>query len=195
MLKRVYIVILLMSIFAFGTFAQPRNESGHCYRGFLDAGYTFGVGDYEFDRFEVSTTHGFQINPIIFIGGGVGVHFMSSYKTPNSSIPLDTRESSVEFPVFANLHLNLAKSMIAPFIDAKAGVFVTNNSGEYLNTSAGLRIACNQKQAINISFGYTREKLEFETFNKFIGHSISNYTRVARKRNAEGLSLKVGYEF
>src|SRR5574344_1649720 len=45
----------------------------HGYRGFVDNGYTVGVGDYSLDRYDVSTTHGCQINPFIFVGGGVGV--------------------------------------------------------------------------------------------------------------------------
>lgn len=39
-----------------------------CYRGFVDAGYDVGIGDYDFGRFVINTTHGYQFNPYIFLG-------------------------------------------------------------------------------------------------------------------------------
>ena len=36
--------------------AQSRSNGG--YKGFIDVGYSLGVGDYEFGRFEVNTSQG-----------------------------------------------------------------------------------------------------------------------------------------
>ena len=174
-------------------FAQ--NISEGCYRGFVDGGYTIGIGDYEFGRFEINTSHGYQINPFFFVGGGFGLHFMSEYKTKGMDIPLDQRESKVDIPVFANLRVNFSKGKITPFVDGKAGTYVTNNGGLYLNISAGCRFAVNEKQAVNVSVGYTTEKLEFETFSRFISYTNMNYTTSPRKLNTEGIAIKVGYEF
>ncbi len=65
-----------------------------------DLGYTIGVGDYDFGRFEISTTHGYQVNPYFFLGGGVGFHFMQSYETKGMEIALDKRDSKVSIPLF-----------------------------------------------------------------------------------------------
>ena len=54
-----------------------------------------GIVDYEFGRFEVNTSHGYQFNPYIFLGAAVGLHFMPSYETPGMNIPLDVRDSKV----------------------------------------------------------------------------------------------------
>lgn len=62
-------------------------QSGKGYHGFADLGYTIGVGDYDFGRIEISTTHGYQVNPYLFVGGGVGFHFMSECKYGDSEIP------------------------------------------------------------------------------------------------------------
>lgn len=86
-------------------------------------------------------------------------------------IPLDVRESKVDIPVFANVRCNFMKSKVTPFIDVKGGTFVTNNGGLYVSASAGCRIAINQKQGISLSVGYSSEKLEFETFNRFVSSS------------------------
>lgn len=174
---------------------SAQNTSGSCYRGFVDGGYTIGIGDYEFGRFEINTSHGYQINPFFFIGGGLGLHFMPEYKTEGMNIPLDQRESKVDIPVFANLRANFSKGKITPFVDGKAGTYVTNNGGLYLNLSAGCRFAVNEKQAVNVSVGYTTEELEFESFKSFISSTSMNYLTSPRKLNTEGIAIKVGYEF
>ena len=174
---------------------SAQNTSGSCYRGFVDGGYTIGIGDYEFGRFEINTSHGYQINPFFFIGGGLGLHFMPEYKTKGMDIPLDQRESKVDIPVFANLRANFSKGKITPFVDGKAGTYVTNNGGLYLNLSAGCRFAVNEKQAVNVSVGYTTEELEFESFKSFISSRNMDYVTSPRKLTAEGIAIKVGYEF
>ena len=172
-----------------------QNTSEGCYRGFVDGGYTIGIGDYEFGRFEINTSHGYQINPFFFIGGGLGLHFMPEYKTKGMDNPLDQREAKVDIPVFANLRANFSKGKIVPFVDGKAGTYVTNNGGLYLNLSAGCRFAVNEKQGVNVSVGYTTEKLEFETFKSFISSKDMNYMTSPRKLNTEGIAITVGYEF
>ena len=67
-------VMLICSAFMV---SNAQNTSGKCYRGFVDAGYDVGIGDYDFGRFVINTTHGYQFNPYIFLGAGTGLHFMS----------------------------------------------------------------------------------------------------------------------
>ena len=192
-MKKVIIIGMLTCISFLNVYSQ--NVSGNCYRGFFDAGYTIGIYDYDFGRFEVNTSHGFQINPYLFLGAGVGFHFMPSYTTPDMNIPLDTRESHVEIPIFFNARCNILKGKFSPFVDIKGGTYVTNNSGLYANLSVGCRIATNQKQAVNISLGYTEENLEFQVFDHFIGSTSMEYTRSGRKYDTDAISIKVGYEF
>lgn len=192
-MKRLGIILLLLV--SISSFAKSQNVYGNCYRGFVDVGYDIGVGDYQFGRFEISSSHGYQVNPFFFVGAGFGLHFMSEYETPNMSIALDVRDSSVEIPLFANLKCNFTKSKIAPFIDLKAGTFVTNNGGLYINISGGCRIATKDNQAVNVSVGYTMQKLEFETFDRFISSSSMAHLREPRVLNTEGVTIKVGYEF
>lgn len=190
------IILVGMLIFSTCLLSKAQNVSGNCYRGFVDVGYDAGIGDYGFGRYVIGTTHGYQLNPYIFVGAGAAFHFMSKYETNGSSnIPLDIRESKVDIPVYANVHLNFMKGKVTPFIDGKAGTFVTNNGGMMWNLSAGCRIATNKRQAVNISIGYAAEKLEFETFDSFIGYSSMDYTRERRTCDTECVTLRVGYEF
>ena len=192
MRKVLFLAVLLLSVI--GVFAQ--NTSKNCYRGYVDAGYSVGVGDYDdFGRFEVNTSHGYHVNPYLFFGAGTGLHFMSSYETKGMDIPLDVRESKVDVPVFANVRCNFLKKKVSPFIDVKGGTFVTNNGGLYVNASVGCRFSINDKQAVNFSVGYVTEKLEFETFAHFTSHASMDYVRSAEKYDAEAITLKLGFEF
>lgn len=192
-MKRI-LFICFLSLVSFVINAQD-NLPGNGYRGFADFGYTVGVGDYEFGRFEVSTTQGYQFNPYFFVGGGVGFHFMQSYETAGMEIALDKRDAKVSIPLFADLRGTFSKRKFAPFIDLKAGYFLTNNDGLYGNISVGCRMTVKRKQAVSLSVGYTYEKLEFETFDRFMNSTSMNYTRSSRKLDCEGISIKIGYEF
>ena len=165
------------------------------YKGHVEAGYSVGIGDYDFGRFEVNTTHGYQVNPYIFLGAGTGLHFMSSYKTGDMEIPLDVRDSKVDIPVFANFRSNFTKGKISPFFDIKGGTFVTNNGGLYVVASLGVRYALNSKQGLSLSVGYAAEKLEFETFERFNGRYDMSYTRKPATYDKESVSVKLGFDF
>lgn len=188
-------VLFSLAVLLASQMLSAQNTSSGCYRGFIDGGYTIGVGDYDFGRFEINTSHGYQINPFFFVGGGLGLHFMPEYKTDGMDIPLDQRERKVEVPVFANLRANFSKGKITPFIDGKAGTYVTNNGDLYLNLSLGCRFALNEKQAVNVLVGYTIEKMEFESFKSFVSYKSMNYITYSRKLEAEGIAIKVGFEF
>lgn len=189
------LLFLLCALLAGATAnAQGSFEKG--YRGYADLGYTIGIGDYEFGRFEISTTHGYQVCPYFFVGAGVGFHFMSKYDTKGmGDFALDKRDSKVSIPFYADFRGTFTKTKFAPFVDVKLGHFVNNRDGFYANASAGVRIKTVGKQAVSLSIGYTFENLEFETFGHFTSSTNMDYTRHPRKLNAEGISIKLGYEF
>lgn len=165
------------------------------YHRFADFGYTIGFGDYELSRFELSSTHGYQFNPYFFIGAGLGIHFMSEYKTPNMDIPLDYRDSQVDVPIYANLRLTMINGPISPFIDGKCGYYLTHHGGLYLNASVGCRFSTWGRQALNVYIGYSNENLEFETFDNFYSSHNMDYKRSKRNLSTEGITIKLGYEF
>lgn len=188
------LLLLLLTVISISVKAQDDFTRG--YRGYADLGYTIGVGDYEFGRFEISTTHGYQVCPYFFVGAGVGFHFMSKYETKGmGEYALDIRDSKISIPLYVDFRGTFMKTKFAPFVDVKLGHFVTNNDGFYANASAGIRMRTLGKQAISLSVGYTFEKLEFETFGHFTSSSNMNYTRDPRKLDAEGVTIKIGYEF
>lgn len=188
--KTIFLFALLLSLDI-----MAQNAASNCYRGFVDVGYSAGIGDYKFGHIEVNTSHGYQFNPYIFLGAGVGFHFASEYKTSDMDIPLDVRDSKVDIPVFANAHFNFTKKKVSPFVDIKGGTYVNNNGGAYISASVGCRFSINSKQAVDLSLGYASEKLEFETFDSFTSRYNLDYTREPTKYATEALTLRVGFEF
>ena len=157
------LLLLLLTVISISANAQENFTKG--YRGYADLGYIIGVDDYEFGRFEINTTHGYQVCPYFFVGVGVGFHFMSKYETKGmGEYALDTRDSKISIPLYADLRGTFMKTKFSPVVDVKLGHFVTNHDGFYANASAGVRMRTMGKQAICFSVGYTFEKLEFETF-------------------------------
>ena len=165
------------------------------YHGFVDLAYTIGVGDYTFDRFELSSTQGYQFNPYFFLGGGIGFHFMQKYETPGMDIPLDSRDFMVDVPLYAETRITFINSSISPFISGRGGYYLTHGGGLYLNVSVGCRFAVSTNNAINVFVGYSSEKLEFDTFERFNSSSSMDYSTEKRKLLTEGMSIRIGYEF
>lgn len=186
---------MLAALFLSVAVSNAQNTAKNCYRGYVDAGYSVGIGDYDLGRFEINTSHGYQFNPYLFIGAGTGLHFMSSYETKGMEIPLDVRDSKVDIPIFANVRCNFLKKKVSPFVDVKGGTYVTNGGSLYVNASAGCRISINEKQAVSISVGYAAEKLQFETFSRFTSYTSLDYTRNSNLLDTEAVTLKLGFEF
>lgn len=189
------LLLVICTLLCLVTKVQAQELRSNCYRGNVEAGYSVGIGDYNFGRFEINTTHGYQFNPNFFLGAGTGLHFMSSYETGGMDIALDARESKVDIPVFANIRCNLLNKKFSPFVDVKGGTFVTNNGGLYLVAAVGCRYAINDKYALSLSAGYAKEKLEFETFDDFVGSQSMDYKTSPRKLAVEAISIKLGFEF
>ena len=133
------------------------------YRGMVETG--FGVGN-AFDRdeygsdsdlfgvhLETSTTHGYQFNPYLFLGGGVGALLRS------------LTEDGGTFPFFVDFRANFNKKRFSPYGVLKIG-YSTNpekelNGGVYINTALGYRFGLHKKLAINVSLGYLHQQTDY----------------------------------
>ncbi len=61
-MKNIFSIAMMLALAITSVSAQ--NTSGSCFRGFVDTGYGMGVGDFEFGRFEINTSHGYQFQSI-----------------------------------------------------------------------------------------------------------------------------------
>lgn len=121
------------------------------YKGFFDVGYTIKMGDLSSNRIELTTSHGYQINPSLFVGIGLGVNLYSGdgfYKNDTRKAiddawsqhqirigghkdllsaavdgkMVDSLNISVALPIFADIRYNFTEgTKIIPFAGLKAG--------------------------------------------------------------------------
>lgn len=123
------------------------------YRGFVDGGVYVGrivengVG-VSFTRIGFSTTHGFQFNPHIFFGGGLGWQVQAGDDV--------VEDFDVLFPVYAAFRYDVFPGKVSPFASARIGGYASLTcddfntvGGGYFNVNVGVRI-----RRLNMSFGY-----------------------------------------
>lgn len=135
-MNKKFVFILGVLCISIVTTAQDFTK-GYC--GFVDAGYTIGP---DCDKIELSTTHGYQVSPYFFVGGGLGFHY-------------DVVDSDICIPFFADLRGTFTTSKFAPFVDLKLGYFISNGYYDaYSCISAGVRMNIVKRQAVSLSVGF-----------------------------------------
>jgi hypothetical protein len=148
------------------------------YRGFVDFGYTIGTGTYyNAERLELSTSYGYQFNPYLFVGGGVGLNYY-------------TNAELASFPIFADVRANFTQHTFVPFATLKIGYAVGGDIyGFYLAPAVGVKYKLSEKKALNLTLGYTYQGFQDEWYD-YRGKSVGSSTE-----NLGGVSIKIGFEF
>lgn len=151
------------------------------YRGFVDIGGAVGVGDYGDGVFAVSTSHGYQFNPYIFVGAGIGVDYHFDYET-------------MFLPIFADLRGYFIDGRITPFVGIKIGYSPVDGTGLYFNPSVGASFGISRKLALNISIGYNLQRAEM--YNIYYNYSYyTGYSYYYSDETIGAITFKVGFEF
>lgn len=162
----------------------PRSYSGIStyphYRGFVDFGYSIGVGSDIDDtgRIDFTTSHGVQVNPYLYVGLGAGVNYYSEAENA----------SYWSFPIFFNPRVNFIEGPVSPFLDMKVGYALGQDvKGFYLAPSVGAGFRTSNSNMINVSAGYTLQNVEVVYYNGYSGWTD--------RKNIGAITLKVGFEF
>lgn len=140
------------------------------YRGFVDGGVyagrcVDGNSGVAYTRIGFTTTHGFQFNPHIFFGGGIGWQVQAGDDL--------IEDFDVLFPLYAAFRYDIIDGKISPFASARVGGFasltcVDDNelAGGYFNVNFGVRIS-----RLNLSVGYEAMPGIFTEDNYYNGRS------------------------
>lgn len=142
------------------------------YKGFVDAGYAFGVGDDGADRVLLTTSHGYQVNQYFFAGIGAGFNYYTDAELYSIPIFADLRGS---FPI--------TNTKVAPFFDLKIGYSVGDVEGFYIAPGLGVRIAVSNKVGFNIGLGYEMQKIKYDGY--YYDGTFS----------CGGFAIKLGFDF
>ena len=124
--------------------------------------------------YALTTSQGYQINPYIYVGAGLGVHLYS----------MDNFDTSVALPIFANFRANFTKTKVSPFFDAKIGYSVIDLKGLYLSPSLGVRIGLSDNLGLNIKFGYSLQ-----------GYKYNGYYYIPEQAYVHSVNISLGLDW
>lgn len=147
------------------------------YRGILEVGYGFGVGDYGLDRLKVNFINAHQINPFFSIGFGTGLHYYS-----------EDVDAAV-IPAFADLRANFLNRSNSPYIALAVGYSFDASEnfeglGMLFNPSVGVNFKIDRNLFMNVGIGYEMQKVEYEDY---YGNSQSE--------NTGAIGVNLGFSF
>lgn len=126
------------------------------YRGIIEIGYQFGVGNYGMDRFKFNVINGGQFNPYFYLGGGVGLRYYSD-------------ADAAVIPVFVHPRVNFLDSKISPYLGLSLGYsFNASNDfeglGLLLSPSTGVTFNVSEKVNINVGLSYEMQDMDFYSY-------------------------------
>lgn len=195
-MKRDKFLLLLLFVLLVQSLNAQVLQKG--YHGSVEAGYSINAGGtISIDWTEINTIHGYQATPNLFVGAGVGFHFMPEMaKGEIDGRPHWKRDSKMEIPLFADFKWTILSKKITPFVDLRLGHNVSNGSGMYSSFGAGCRFALKSNQAIYAMAAYSSHKLKFEESYMVSGLNYSySWAYKEIEENQSALSLKIGFEF
>lgn len=147
------------------------------YKGFVEGGYALGVGDFDFDRIDVSTSHGIQISRV-FLGLGVGIKYFHD-------------EEVLVIPIVADFRVNFLNNDVTPFIGTKIGCSAGKSGGFTLTPAIGCRFKIQDNFGLNLSLGYDLQKSKVHLY--YYSGSHLYHTKVTE--NLGAIVFKIGFEF
>ena len=166
----------------FIVFVLPLAISGQIiekgYHGFVEGGYAVNTGGtISINWAEVNTIHGYQVNPNIFVGAGLGIHFTPEFKGNEiGGLPHWRRGNKIEKPIFANFRCS-------------------NGSGMYGSAGLGCRFALKKNKALYFVVSYTSHKLKFEESYLISYRDYYSWGYKEIKQEQTAVSARIGFEF
>lgn len=169
-------IIAALPISAQGSYSDEYHPQKG-YKCYFEFGYGLGVGRHATDRIQMLTTHGYQFNPYMFAGIGIGGNDYTDF-------------DKWSMPIFADLRgsIPVDNTRLAPFIDFKMGYSLSDNiKGFYFSPMIGLRIGITEHRGLNFGFGY---EVQVDTYSiKY------EDTKIKDSFNMGALTFKLGFDF
>ena len=171
-MKKVFFIVCLF-LGSISTFAQ--RDLG--YRGFADVSVGIGVTTDSKFMVGLSTVHGWQLTPNLFLGGGIAANDIA-YKD------YDESNDAIVVPLFGAVRCDFGKGSFTPFAEVRSGYDFICGNGFYLNPSVGIHYAKKDNFGYNLSLGYAHQ-----------GTKNPYYVNDKEKNSLGYLLLKFGIDF
>ena len=149
------------------------------YKGIIDIGYYFGVGDNKADRINLNIINGINFNQYFSFGIGTGLH----YYTFNEQFLI---------PIFADFRVYFINRTISPFFSFDIGYsFNVSNDftgeGILINPTIGMSFKISEQNELHAGIGYQMQRRKY-----FYYGYLPDYSS---QINMESIALKVGFSF
>lgn len=199
-MKRILILFLAVFAISTGCFAESaanaetstnssnelltsdqQSQSLRGFKMFVETGFLWNVysGDsnkhmrdgYMPNLLPVTASFGYQINDIIYVGGGTGMHLYTT-----------SARTYLEVPFFINARVNFLRGRkVTPFGDVKFGATFGSDCGFFGDFGIGVRLALKNRHAMFLACQY---------------EALVNYACLTDVTwDASALGLKIGFEF
>lgn len=115
-----------------------------------------------------STIHGVQLNPYLFVGGGVA--FIDYHRKRSREYYF--QETMI--PFFADVKANLPIRNLSPFIDLRGGYSFLTHKGAYVSPGVGVDYKIDKWSTISLRYAiqYQRTTNDHIDSNKYLHHSL-----------------------
>lgn len=182
-------VLALGAAMAMLTGAARDPEPG--YRGFVD--WSNGFTSYMDGKTNksqstwftgVTTTHGYQMSPYLFLGGGLGLEHSNHF-------------NQYTLPVFLDARTDLRFDSYTPFADVRLGYNLCDGGGIYFSPTVGYRLNWGRKANCNVALGMTLRGYSIENYDVTIDRTglMSTTYKGKEHRTKPMLTLRVGFDF
>ena len=116
-------------------------------------GFLVGGGGDSYVSTGFTTSHGYQFNSWLYVGGGTGFVYNLNWKPLWQTHKND--KSRYVIPLFAEVRLDAKWNRFTPYFSAQIGANVAERGGFYFSPMIGYRFNWGRRSAINIGLGAT----------------------------------------
>ena len=184
-MKRNFILIPGLLLVLTAMARQPHRG----YRGFVDASndvrrtqvFTGSTTSYYSG---LQTSHGYQFNPWLFAGAGIGVEYCQKF-------------DSYIIPAFVQGRVDLRLGKLTPFGDVRVGYNLSEGGGAYFSPHIGYRFNWGRKVGINVGAGLTLQGYTAAVYDVRLspeGYWTMNYIGDSKECNVY-FSFRLGLDF
>ncbi|MDO4511751.1 MAG: hypothetical protein Q4B68_08045 [Bacteroidales bacterium] len=189
---------------------KKKNYDTSKFRGFIDLGYSMGVGEPRNDYWLVETSFGYAFTPRTYLGAGVAIH---NFKEVMKSFPLYWDQSGTNagrhndpawrYP-FIPFYLEgrysfMNESKHTPFVSMKVGGTFINHKGFFASPTLGYHFATNEFFSFNVGVCYELQTADYKLWCSGDSPSAikddTGKTYLKKSQAFHNLCIKVGVEF
>lgn len=139
-----------------------------------------------------TTSHGYQFNNWLYVGGGAGFEYNPSWKSYHSS------ETRFIIPIFAEARADACWGRFTPFLSVRLGANVANHGGIYFSPIVGYRFNWGRRCAINFGLGLNLFGRRY-TFPNYVlqpgGGLAPDGTTYSYTGSEAKFAIRLGFEF